>query len=283
MRIAIFGSTGMVGHLLTNYLESLNKYEINNISRTRLNPKTIIFNAENKEKLSEFIERKKFDLVINCIGVLIKESEQNPDRAIYLNSFFPQHLAKLGRRFSYKLIHLSTDCVFSGNRGDYKEADIKDGTGVYAQTKSIGEVINDFDLTIRTSVIGPEIKKNGSGLFHWFMNQQSKVSGYSRVYWTGVTSLELAKAIETAITSDLRGVCHLVPEKKISKYELLCLINEVWNRRIIVEKAETPSSDKSLINTRNDFKYKVKDYPIMLKELKEWMERQKNTDYSTYF
>ncbi len=269
----------MAGHVITRYLESLKKYKVINISRSRSNDKTIIVDVENREFVKKIVSNEKPDVVINCIGVLIKESEEHPDRAIYINSYFPHYLEKLGKKINFKLIHLSTDCVFSGEKGGYSETDFKDGKGFYAQSKALGEIINDKDLTFRTSIIGPELKEKGTGLFHWFMKQTEKVFGFNNVYWTGVTSLELAMAINRAIEVDLKSLYHLVPEKAISKYELLKLFKEIWKRPIKILKDDKHVNDKSLINHRKDFDYKVPDYRIMLIKLFEWM---KNWEYKHY-
>lgn len=266
----------MAGHIITQYLGTLNKYTIINSSRTRFNDKTVIINVKDRKLIKNLLNKEKPDIIINCIGVLIKESEEFPDRAIYLNSFFPHYLEKLGKKMKFKLIHLSTDCVFSGEKGEYSENDYRDGKGIYARTKTLGEIINNKDLTFRTSFIGPELKNNGTGLFHWFLTSSEKIYGYTNVYWTGITTLELAKAIDNAIEQDLTSLYHLVPEKKISKYELLNLIKEIWGKPIEILKNNDAKSDKSLINNRKDFNYKIPDYNVMLKELFEWM---KNYDY----
>ncbi|MHA1765835.1 MAG: dTDP-4-dehydrorhamnose reductase family protein [Promethearchaeota archaeon] len=279
-KILIFGSTGMAGHVITRYFKSLNKYEIFNSSRSRLDEDTHIIDVlNNREDIINFIERLRPDIIINCIGVLIRESELYPDQAIYINSYFPRFLENLGKKSQFKLIHLSTDCVFSGERGNYSETDIKDGKTMYARTKSLGEVINKKDLTIRTSIIGPELKSRGEGLFHWFFNQKNEIKGYNKVYWTGITTLELAKAIDAAVEEDLSGLYHLVPNNKISKHELLNLIKKIWNLPIKIIKSDVPVSDKSLINTRTDFSYNIPDYEDMLRELHEWM---KNYNYQYY-
>ena len=132
----------MVGHVVTQYLESLNRYTIFNASLDKLNDKTIILNVEHKELVNEILTEKTPDIVINCIGLLIKDSANYPDKAIYLNSIVPQYLVQLGKQLKFKLIHLSTDCVFSGKKGNYSEEDIKDGIGYYARSKALGEIIN---------------------------------------------------------------------------------------------------------------------------------------------
>src|SRR5690606_24943808 len=116
-----------------------------------------------------------------------------------------------------KLIHISTDCVFSGNRGAYTEDDFCDANDTYGRSKALGELNNDRDLTIRTSIIGPELKTNGEGLLHWFLNQSTPVNGFTEAYWGGVTTLELAKAIKTALMSDLKGIVNLTNGESISK------------------------------------------------------------------
>ena len=117
-------------------------------------------------------------VVINCIGLLNNTAEDNPELAVWFNSYFPHLLAAFGKKYDFKLIHISTDCVFSGKEGGYKEDSFKNGNGFYAQSKALGEVINNKDLTFRTSIIGPELKHNGIGLFHWFMNQENEISGF---------------------------------------------------------------------------------------------------------
>lgn len=278
-KVLVLGSTGMVGHIITRYLISLNKFEITNISRSKLNTNTLIIDIRDKKRLKEAITKIKPDVVINCLGILIKESEEKHDLAIYINSYLPHFLEKLGKKKNFKLIHISTDCVFSGQKGDYIETDFKDGKDYYARTKGLGEIFNERNLTFRTSIIGPELKKAGTGLFHWFMTQTEKVFGYSKTYWTGITTLELAKAINQAIDQDLVSLYHLVPEKKISKYDLLKLIKEIWGKQIDIVKVSKNKSDKSLVNNRKDFKFKVPDYKLMLLELYEWM---KNQDYKWY-
>ena len=136
----------MAGHVITRYLESLNKYVVTNVALEKLNDETIIANVEDKELVKEIVYKYKPNVVINCIGRLVKDSSNHPDLAIYLNSFFPHYLAKLGKDMNFKLINLSTDCVFSGKKGDYSEYDFKDGEDMYARTKALGEIINNRDF-----------------------------------------------------------------------------------------------------------------------------------------
>jgi len=265
--------------MVTRYFRSLNKYEIFNASLDKLDKTTILINVENKDLVKKLLDKIKPNIVINCIGLLIKDSAENPALSIFINSFFPHFLSELGKVIGFKLIHLSTDCVFSGNKGNYSENDLKDGEGYYAKTKALGEIINQRDLTFRTSIIGPEIKKTGTGLFHWFFTQTGIIKGFTNVYWTGVTTLELAKAIDKAIEKGVNSLYHLVPDEKISKFDLINLINEIWGRNIEILKNKDYQSDKSLINNRKDYNFNIPTYRKMLFELYEWMEKW---DYDSY-
>ena len=171
-----------------------------------------------------------------------------------------------------KVIHISTDCVFSGRNGAYDEAAFRDGDSFYARTKAVGELINEKDLTIRTSIIGPDMNRTGIGLFNWYMKSKNQINGYVNQLWTGVTTIELARAVEAAVFSGPTGLYHLVPSEKISKYDLLLLFTQVFNRKdLSIGRFESSPVDKSLINTRTDFDYKVPGYTRMIEEMKAWI------------
>jgi dTDP-4-dehydrorhamnose reductase len=272
-KVLVIGCKGMAGHVIKTYLESLNNYQVNGIARN-VNSNENLFNLDvfDTNKLEQILKESSFDIVINCIGLLNKTAEDNPELAIWFNSYFPHLLSKFGNIYGFKLIHISTDCVFSGKEGGYKEDSFKNGNGFYAQSKALGEVINNKDLTFRTSIIGPELKHDGIGLFHWFMNQENEISGFSKAYWTGVTTLELAKGINHSIQQDLKGLYHFVNESKISKYDLINIFNQNFrDNKIKITEDSTYKIDKSLISTRNDFKYNVSSYTDMIFKMKQWM------------
>jgi dTDP-4-dehydrorhamnose reductase len=183
----------------------------------------------------------------------------------------PHYLEALTKDSKTKIIHISTDCVFSGKEGSYLESSIKNGVGYYSQSKSLGEINNSKDLTFRTSIIGPELNENGIGLFHWITNQKNEVIGFEKAYWTGVTTLELLYAVKQAISENLTGLYHLVFDQKISKCELLNIINDEFSLGLKITPSNKYSVDKSLINTRIDFGFKVKSYEVMIKELHAWI------------
>jgi len=168
------------------------------------------------------------------------------------------------------------NCVFSGKKGNYLDTDILDGEGWYAKSKALGELNNEKDLTIRMSIIGKELKGNGSGLFEWFLAQTGTIKGYSEAYWTGLTTLELSKAIDKIITNtNLTGIYQLAMRDKISKHDLLCQLNSIFrNDELYITQDNTYKCDKSLINSSEIIPgYKLPNtYYDMLMEYKEYLK-----------
>jgi dTDP-4-dehydrorhamnose reductase len=272
-KILVLGSTGMAGHVITIYFEESGAYEVFNLAhKKKLNEKTYVLDVTDFIAFEELLNKEDFDIIVNCIGLLNQYADANKDKAILLNSYLPHFLETKFRGSSVKIIHLSTDCVFSGKTGSYAEAAFRDGDSYYDRTKALGEIIEGRNLTFRTSIIGPDINYDGIGLFNWFMKSKGKINGYANSIWTGVTTIELAKAIEKAIVKDISGLYHLVTEKSINKHELLLLIKDIFNKNDVhIEKYQNELIDKSLINTRQDFDYDVLDYNKMISEMKEWI------------
>lgn len=277
-KIFVLGTNGMAGHIIFNYLKiKLNNFELISIARKHnFYLSDYELDIQDLDNLETLILENKPHTIINCIGILNKNAEDNPADSILINSYFPHFLEKVTSLLQTKIIHLSTDCVFSGLKGKYIENDFKDATGFYALTKSLGEINNNKDLTIRTSIIGPDLNPDGIGLFNWYTKQTGIVKGYKNAIWTGVTTLELAKFIQKKIDSNLTGTIHLVNNTSISKYDLICLFNEVFSIKLQVEPYEDYKVDKSLINTRLDLEYDFKSYLDMLKEMKDWIYSNKN-------
>ncbi|MDW7617001.1 SDR family oxidoreductase [Peribacillus simplex] len=274
MKVLILGGKGMAGHVITAYFQQNPQYKVFYTSRDPEDKDSIYLDITIPTKLEEIIESIKPDIIVNCIGILNDHASNNPKLAFQVNSLLPHELVKLTERNNGKLIHISTDCVFSGTKGNYTEGDIPDGTSFYAQSKQLGEIISDKHLTIRTSIIGPELKEDGIGLFQWFMKQRNQIIGYEKVLWNGVTTLELAKAIEALIENNVTGLYHLGSENKVSKYNLLKLIKRTFNKTDIEILPDSHIVlDRTIKNTRNDFYYHIPTYEHMLKELKSWMEK----------
>jgi dTDP-4-dehydrorhamnose reductase len=269
IKVLVLGSTGLIGHKVFNYLNTLNKYDLYNISfRKKLNDKTIICDARNNEKFIKTIKSISPDIIINCIGILINGANLNPENAIYLNAYMPHMLMNLSDEINSKLIHISTDCVFSGEKNTpYNEFDYKDGKDTYAKTKGLGEIINDRHLTLRTSVIGPELKTNGEELFHWFMNQNKEINGFTKAIWSGVTTLVLSKVVNWAIEKNINGLYHVTNNNSIDKYSLLLLIKKYSRKDIIINPFEGKIINKSFIDTRKLIDYEIPSYDQMVKEM----------------
>ena len=277
MRFLIFGCNGMVGHMVSMYLQEQG-YCVTGFAREKsLYVDTIVGDVRDIEYVRNLVERNDYDCIVNCIGILNKFAESDPEAAIFLNSYFPHYLEKITKNTEIQIIHISTDCVFSGNRGQYSENDIPDGELYYDRSKALGEIFNNKDVTFRTSVVGPDIKPSGIGLLNWFLQQNKTVLGYKNALWTGQTNLQLAKSIENAAIQRVYGLYNLVPERAISKYELLCLFNmHLRDSPVEIIPEYNFKIDKSLVRKRYEvFSYKIPDYEEQIVELKEWMIKHK--------
>lgn len=284
-KVLVIGCNGMAGHLIFNYFKSLDKFNVYGVARN-IESTNSIFNLDvnNLDELKKIVVENNFDYIINCVAILNREAENNPEKAIWYNSFFPYFLESITRESKTKCIFISSDCVFSGAKGNYVENDLKDGIGFYAQSKSLGEVINNKDVTIRTSIIGPELNNKGIGLLNWFLNQPNDVilKGHTKSFWTGLTTLELAKAINQIINQNIVGLVHIIPNKKTTKFNLISFFNQVFkDNKINIIEDDDFKSDRSLQTIRSDFDYSAPNYLEMTKELKNWMEINRKL-YSHY-
>ena len=277
-KVLILGSTGMLGHVLYNILEKSKQVELFDISyRNKLNLNSIICDVTKTKELEKIIFDINPDVVINCVGILLNSSEINSANTIFINSFFPHWLKKICEGINCKIIQISTDCVFTGSNGEYSENDTPDAFDLYGRSKMLGELINKNDLTIRTSIIGPELKKEGRGLFNWFKSQRGNINGYSNVYWGGVTTIVLAKKILNSIIANKTGLYHLTNGTKISKYSLLCLVEEFFPiKNLKINQQEVKLTDKSLKSIKEDFNDDVPSYREMIIEMKEFIDSNKN-------
>ena len=272
-KVLVLGSTGLIGHQVHNYLKNSGDYDLVNIAfRNKLQKDTILADARNETEFVGCIEKIRPEYIINCIGVLISHSRNFPEDAIFLNAYLPHMIEQLANSLNAKLIHMSTDCVFSGSKKKpYIESDEKDGLDNYSKTKNEGEIINNKHLTIRTSVVGPELKPNGNELFNWFMNQDQNISGYTRAIWSGVTTLELAKAVKWSIENDITGLYHLTNNQSISKNNLLNLFKKYTQKEININPISGPKVDKSFVDTRKLINYKIPSYEQMIIDMIEFI------------
>jgi len=250
-------------------LKDNSDFSLSNISyKRKLNNETILLDARNEQSFFNQIRLIQPNYIVNCIGVLINGAEQDPESAIFLNTYLPHRLEKLANKINAKLIHMSTDCVFSGNKqSPYLETDDRDGEDIYAKTKALGEVISENHLTIRTSVVGPEIINGSEELFHWFMNQSGIIEGFTKAIWSGVTTIELAKAIKWFIENNTTGLYHLTNGIPVNKYNLLHLFKNYTNKNIEIRKVEGIATNKSFIDTRKEINYLLPTYNQMISDM----------------
>lgn len=273
MKMLILGGNGMAGHILVQYFQQSGNHHVFYTTRDSCDSKSLVLDVTDMNAVEHVVRAVRPDIIINAVGVLNQRAEDDKINAYHINGFLPHRLRYLADALSARLIHISTDCVFLGNKGGYREDDLPDGISAYALTKALGEVREPDHLTIRTSIIGPEIRPSGIGLFNWFMKQRGEVTGYRAVKWNGVTTLELAKAIDFFMNKDVGGLIHLGHPNPVSKYDLLLLFKDIWGKQDVdVVPSDAFVQDRTLRNTRLDAVYPFPDYVQMLKEMYEWQQ-----------
>ena len=276
MKFFVLGCNGMAGHTISLYLKEQG-HEVLGFGRSKSQFfDSIAGDAQNTDFLRKIIAESKFDSVINCIGILNQFAENNKASSTFLNSYFPHFLAEATDDTNTQVIHMSTDCVFSGKRGEYTEDDLPDGETFYDRSKALGELEDAKNITLRNSIVGPDINSQGIGLLNWFMLQRGEINGYTKAMWTGQTTLQLAKTMEAAAREKAHGLYNTVPNHSISKYELLLLFNKYLRSDTLkIKPVEGLNADKSLNRTRFEFSYLIPDYETMIAELAEWMKKHK--------
>lgn len=258
MKILVIGATGMLGNTLFRFLKD-NSVSNEVVGTIRSSGDLSLFDdkyrnclisnidIENHDSFVSLLSNIRPDVVINCAGIIKQlKSASDPLPVISINAYYPHKLAKLCSLLDARLIHISTDCVFSGLKGGYKEEDKCDASDLYGLSKNLGEVKYGNCLTIRTSMIGHELKSSNS-LVDWFLNQQGQVNGYSKAIFSGLPTVELANVINSYILpdSDLHGLYHVSAEK-ISKFDLLNLVSKIYNKKITIIRDENVVINRSL-------------------------------------
>jgi len=283
MKLLVLGANGMAGHMISTYfMEKDNEVVGFDRSVVKHCSQGISGDAQDKDLLVSVIHEGKFDAVINCIGLLNQFAENNHALAVYLNSYLPHFLADVTAKMSTRILHMSTDCVFSGKRGSYTETDLRDGETFYDRSKALGELEDNKNLTLRGSIVGPDMNPKGIGLLNWFMQQQGIIKGFTKAMWTGQTTLQLAKTMEAALYEGATGLVNTVPNCSISKYDMLKLFNRyLRDDEVEIVPFDGFVADKSLVRTRFDFTYRIPDYEIMIAEMAAFMKEHK-TMYPHY-
>lgn len=283
MKILVLGATGMAGHTICIYLKEAG-HEVTAFSRKPFDYcNNVIGDITDFAYVKGLILESEYDAVINAIGILNHDAEENKSLAVLLNSYLPHYLSDITKNTKTRIIHMSTDCVFSGKSGGYSETSFKDGESFYDRSKALGELENSKDLTFRNSIIGPDMNTEGIGLFNWFMKQEGQIYGFTKAIWTGVTTITLARAMDKALEENLTGLYNLVNNESINKLDLLQLFNKhMKESSIVITPNEKVILDKSLINNRTDFSFVVPSYEQMVLEMREWIENHKEL-YAHYF
>ena len=285
MKILILGSNGLVGNTITRYFFEKENYQtiaiLRDCTKLKLFHKKfhqkflVIENILDYEETKKIIKSVKPDILINCLGITNKEMKINPmqiEKFITINSLFPHWLQRLCSNIDARLIHFSTDCIFSGNKGFYSENDIPDPPDIYGRSKLLGELNYENTLTIRKSVIGHELASK-KGLLEWFLAQNNYVQGYKNVIFSGITVLELARLIDTYIIprSDLKGILN-ISGQSISKFDLLKILANVYNKSIEIIPNESMNINRTLNGSQFNklTGYRISSWSSLIKSMYEF-------------
>ena len=272
-RILILGISSMIGNQLYEYFIKSKVVTFGTIRNVKKKKSNIFYYdpEKNFNGIQTLIKKTRPHVVINTIGIIKHNKDiNNFKRTIYINSIFPHKLAQIITKKNLKLIHLSTDCVFNGEKGNYSEIDIPDSNDLYGISKSLGEIKYKNCLTIRTSFIGFE-NKNKNGFLEWILNNKNKtISGFSKAFYNGLTTLEISKIILKIINlkMPIYGLIHL-SSKKISKYNLILLIIKKFKLKIKVIKNKNFYCDRTLNSKliKKKLKFSVPSWEKMIDEM----------------
>ncbi len=261
MKILVLGVGGMIGHAMFRILSdskqlevwgavrsSADKRHFNDLMQSRI---VVSGDIERRETLPRILSSVSPDVVINCIGLTKhRATSEDPVSSITMNALFPHWLSDQCEAAQARFIHVSTDCVFSGSRGNYSEIDTPDASDIYGRTKQLGEVDYPHAVTLRTSTIGHELQ-SAYGLLNWFLTQKGNCKGFARAKFSGLTNIEFACVVRDYVITNpnLRGVYHVGGES-INKYDLLCMIANIYGNTIIVMRDEEFVIDRSLDSSR---------------------------------
>lgn len=261
MKVLVFGASGMIGSAMFRVLSAKKEWQVRGILRS--DEAKRFFSGDQQDKLVAGVDvekhdalvrifaRVKPDVVVNCIGLTKHHKEaEDPQMALPLNALLPHRMADLCAVAGARLIHVSTDCVFAGTKGNYGEADAPDAGDVYGKSKHLGEVDYPHAITLRTSTIGHELQ-SAYGLLEWFLSQQGSCKGFNRAIFSGLPNTEFARVVRDVVIPrpELRGLYHVGAEP-IGKYELLKLIAKAYGKQIEIVRDDEFSIDRSLNSRR---------------------------------
>ncbi|MDH6594949.1 dTDP-4-dehydrorhamnose reductase [Variovorax sp. TBS-050B] len=277
LKVLVLGATGMLGHEVLRVLNGRPEFEAFGSMRsaslrsalpTEMGERLLTgVDVLDADVLATVLARIRPDAVINCVG-LVKQlgNADDPLAALPLNALFPHRLARLCELVGARVVHISTDCVFKGDRGMYKESDAPDATDLYGRSKLLGELTRGNAITLRTSIIGREIQGQ-HGLVDWFLHAPSPVKGFANAIFSGLTTHELAKVIGEVVLPrpELQGLWH-VSAAPIDKYSLLKLINAIYGKGTTILEDREFKLDRSLDSSRfqSETGYRAPDWNQMI-------------------
>jgi dTDP-4-dehydrorhamnose reductase len=282
-RVLVLGVSGMLGNAVLRFFAQSNIYSVLGSARSpvllRLLPPELReqvicgVDVESADSLMRLFTQTRPDVVINCIGLVKQLAEaDDPLVAIPINALLPHRLARLCDVAGARLIHMSTDCVFSGVRGMYREQDVSDAKNLYGRSKYLGELDYPHTVTLRTSIIGHELS-SAHGLVGWFLAQQGPVKGYTRAIFSGLPTVELARVMRDFVlpNADLRGLYHVSAEP-INKFELLKLVAQAYGRTIDITPDDKLVIDRSLDSSRfrETTGYQPPSWPELVRRMHEF-------------
>lgn len=260
-KVLITGVTGMLGYTLLTRLSECTNLDVYGTARSltglsgrfwrELLQKVVVnVDTDNFDNIIKVMARIKPDIVINCIGIIKQApTAKDPLTAIAVNALWPHRLAAVCKAAGARMIHISTDCVFNGVKGNYTESDPVDATDLYGRTKYLGEVTEPHCVTLRTSIIGHELKGN-YGLIEWFLARDEKIQGFTKAVFSGFPTVEIARIISDYVIpgTQLAGLYH-VSAAPISKYDLLKLVAEKYGKSIEIEPDDSFYMNRALDST----------------------------------
>lgn len=283
MRVFVAGASGMLGHKVFQTLRNRLDGTVASIRGRRVDPPyraipllqsndiAECFDALHLDSVRQQLRSYRPDVVVNCIGVVKQRSaSHDPVQTIAVNSLLPHVMAETCAEWRGRIIHVSTDCVFTGSRGRYAESDVPDATDLYGRSKLLGELATPGSLTLRTSIIGRELTQRAS-LLEWLLsNDGGSVRGFTRAIYSGVTTNHLAAILATVITDfpNLNGIYHLAAEP-ISKYDLLLLLRAAYGLNLEITPDDSLVCDRSMLGDklRAATGYRAPSWPQLIAEL----------------
>lgn len=283
MRILVLGVSGMLGNAMYRTLSESADLEVWGSVRSpsakrffaeKLTNRILAgVDVENMDALAAMFERLRPQLVINCVGLIKQFAESgDPLLALPINAMLPHRLSRYCGMVGARLVHFSTDCVFSGKRGGYRESDVSDAEDLYGKSKFIGEVSDTHALTLRTSIIGHELASQ-HGLIEWFLHQQERIRGYRRVVFSGLPTVEISRIVRDVVIAQesLSGLYH-VASTPITKHDLLELVAREYGKVIRIEPDDAIVIDRSLVadRFRDATGYVAPDWPELVRRMKNF-------------